>query len=197
MDDINWSDWADARAQLDRRARTGIPWVPPGDMVAEIVRFHRAILGWKQDTLASFAGISLSSIERIERGDPVSATSLDRVAIALGAKPGTFTEPRLPFTSDQFQDIQQESLAPFSNTVPVTVRPLRTQPQVSALARAHLYLIDGSRLGEAYTADMAELSEVLDFVSFVLRTDDEDHTIFRDKPVKTPQIIHHGAQYRA
>jgi hypothetical protein len=35
---------------------------------------------------------------------------------------------------------------------------------------------------------MAELSEILDFVSFVLRTDDEHHTIFRDKPVKRRKL---------
>ena len=168
-------DWI----EFDRLAREGIPCVPPPKFLAAFVRLQRGMLDWKQDTLASFAGVSLSTVQRIEGGERVRPQNLDKVAVALGYKPGDFTEPcvPLPFGQEEWKRRVEASLEPFLDRVPVSVRPLRTQPQVAELARTYLYLIDGGRLDEAYQDDFAALGETLDFLAFVLCTEDEESII--------------------
>ena len=90
-------DWI----EFDRLAREGISCVPPPKFLAAFVRLQRGILDWKQDTLASFAGVSLSTVQRIEGGERVRLQNLDKVAVALGYKPGDFTEPRVPLSFGQ------------------------------------------------------------------------------------------------
>lgn len=190
MASFDWVGLAASMAETERLAQAGIARVPPPDMLADFVRLQRGFLGWKQECLASFASVSLSTVERIERAESVSAESLDRVAIALGQKPGAFTEPRVPLTFDQLEKAIEESTAQFSDRTTVPVRPLRTQPQVAELARAELCFIDGSRLGEVYHDDIASLREMLDFASFVLATDEPDSIVRIDRrePVKRRQL---------
>jgi len=177
-------------AELQRLGREGVPIVPSREFVADFVRAQRAIMGWKQDTLAAVAAVSLSTIARIERAEAVTNESLDRVATALHQKRGAFTQPRVPLTSDQLECALEESLAPFADTVPVPVQPLKTQPQIAALARTHFNLIDGTRLGEPFEGDVTNLRDVLGFVAFVLGTDDKDAIIQiqRSEPVKRREL---------
>jgi hypothetical protein len=70
--------------------------VPPKELIAFFVRWSRGLRQWKQHTLASFAGVALSTVERVERADRVSDACLDRIAVALGHEPGYLTTPRLP-----------------------------------------------------------------------------------------------------
>ena len=70
------SDW-------EEMAEQGVACVPPPKVIADFVRWSRQVLQWKKETLASFASVSLSTVERIERGERVSSESLDRVAAAL------------------------------------------------------------------------------------------------------------------
>lgn len=128
---------------------------------------------WKQATLASFAGVSLSTIERIERGEPVSKESLDRVAVALGYSAGDFTTPRVPLGAEQSFTKLEESLARFADRVSVPVRPLRTQPQILALARCNYFLVDGSHLDEKYQDDIRNIREWLDLTGFILGEEKE------------------------
>jgi transcriptional regulator with XRE-family HTH domain len=161
--------------KIERLAQAGIQCTPPRHVVAETVRLTRSLAGWKQQALASLAGVSLSTIERIERGEPVSPESLDRVAIALGYKSGDFTKPRVPLTLEQCQRELQQTAKKFEKLVPVKVKPLCTQLQVAKLARTHVYLIDGDRLGSDLQDDVAALGKWLDFVSFVLTS--EEHNL--------------------
>lgn len=157
--------------RMQQMAEAGLAVTPPPDFLAAFVRLQRGMRQWKQDTLASFANVSLSTVERIERGQPVSKGSLDRVAEALGYKAGDFSEPRVPLTSEEFALKIEEELAVFADRVTVAVKPLRTQPQVTALARTHFYLIDGSQLRKDYEGDIAELREWLDLAAFVVSDD--------------------------
>lgn len=170
-------------AELERLASEGVAVVPPASFIADFVKFQRAILGWKQDALASFADVSLSTIQRIERGESVSSASLNRVAVVLGQRSGAFTEPRLPLRGKELDQKVNDSFAKFRDRIWVPVRRLRTQPQVAALARTHLYLIDGGRLDDAYDNDIAALREGLDFLAFLLVTEEEG-SITRCEPVK-------------
>jgi transcriptional regulator with XRE-family HTH domain len=163
-----------------------VPRVPPRDFVANFVRMQRAMVGWKQDALASFAGVSLSTVQRIERGQQVCDASLDRVAVALYQKPGAFTEPRIPLHDEKLQHKVEECVTPFNDQLWVPVRPLRTQPQVAELVRTDLSLIDGGRLGEAYDEEIAAFRESLGCVGFILATENENSIVHDDhrEPVK-------------
>jgi hypothetical protein len=70
----------------------GIPHVPPVELVAFVVYWNRGLRNWKKSTLADFAGVSVSTIERIERGEKVSDEVLDKVAEGFGYETGYFTK---------------------------------------------------------------------------------------------------------
>lgn len=80
-------------AEMDHLAREGIAGVPAPGTIAFFVRLQCGIMGWKKETLAGFARVSLSTIERIEHGEAVSTESLDRVAEVLRQPPAAFTAP--------------------------------------------------------------------------------------------------------
>jgi DNA-binding XRE family transcriptional regulator len=83
--------------ELQRLADAGIATVPSRKFVAEFVRMQRDILGWTKQMLGAFLGVSLSTVERIERGEDVSSESLERIATVLSQKPGAFTMNRSGF----------------------------------------------------------------------------------------------------
>lgn len=175
---MTWQGLVDAaaceRAEMDRLARSGAVGRPGPATIAMFVRLQRGIMGWKRGTLASFAGVSLSTIERVERGEAVSADSLDRVAGALHQPSGAFTAPRLPLGAEAAWRRLEESAAPFEDTVAVPVRPLRGHRQIAELVRTHFFVVDATRLGDACHDDVATLREWLDLASFILATEDKN-----------------------
>ena len=156
---------ANQRSEMDRLARDGIPATPSPERIALYVRYQRGLMGWKRETLAGFARVSLSTLERIERGEQVSKDSLDRVANALRQPTGTFTAPRIPLTSTEAVRKLTEDMAPFEGMIAVPVRPLRGHRRIAALARTHCAIIDAEWLGKAYDDDVAALREGLDLTS--------------------------------
>jgi transcriptional regulator with XRE-family HTH domain len=168
-------------------AQEGVAAVPPRNFVAEFVKLQRTMLGWKQEALASFSGVSLSTIERIERGEAVSEASLDRVAIAIGQTSGAFTAPRVPLRGEELVQKIRENLAVFKNRKWVPVRRLQTQPQVSALARAHQKFVDGGRLDAGYHDDLATLGETIDVLGFAVTTE-EQGGIAQKEPLKRREL---------
>jgi transcriptional regulator with XRE-family HTH domain len=175
--------------EMDRLANEGVPVVPSPETIAFFIRWQRGVMGWKRETLAAFASVSLSTIERIERGDPVSAGSLDRVAEALRQPPGAFTAARIPLTSEAAWQKLDESAAPFADTVAVPVRPLRGHRQIAELARTHLFIVDANRLDDTCAADIDNLREWLDLASFLLVSEDKDSILQTDaEPVKRREL---------
>lgn len=157
----------------EEMAEQGVACVPPARVVAQFVRWSRQVLQWKKDTLVSLAGVSLSTLERIERGEQVSATSLDRVAAALKQPKGAFTQPRVPLGLKATLDKLVEYCKQFERVKPVNVRPLRTLPQIGELVRADMYLVDGGRLGEDLSGEIAAFCEWLDFGSFMIGSEED------------------------
>ena len=150
-------------AQLDNLP-SDIPTAPPAELVAFFVRMVRGMRQWKQTTLADFARVSLSTVERVERGEKVSEESLDRIALALGYDHGYLTTPRNPCSPDEVA-AQLERMAQLE---PVAVAPLRKHRQVRDLANCQAYLIHRPDVPEAYDDDIASLAEWLDLASFIL-----------------------------
>jgi DNA-binding XRE family transcriptional regulator len=140
-------------------------FIPSPQEIASMVNSWRRLRSWKQETLAQFAAVSLSTIERIERGEVVSIESLDRVAVALGFKEGDFHRPR---TRRSFDEAMLETMKFFEGTVAVPCAPLKTQPQAVALLNCHAYLIDDGRCSPDADEAVAILRENLGFYSFVL-----------------------------
>lgn len=139
---------------------------PPPDVVSAFVRVQRSMMGWKQNTLAALAGVSLSTVQRVERAEAVSDELLDRVAVALRQRPGAFTTPRVPHSPDVTAQLVADSLSWIDECVPVDVAPLRKEAQLRALAKTEIVIIQ-SDLGETADADIAELREWLDLLGFV------------------------------
>lgn len=138
----------------------------------------------RQGTLASFAGLSLSSIQRIERGDSVSNECLDKVAIALDYKVGDLTNARIPLALNAAAEFLEDALKPFEGHIWIDVSPVRAQRQVRDFGMCHTYIIDTGRLEVDASADVNQLAEWLDLVAFltcdeVRRTDRERRRIER------------------
>jgi transcriptional regulator with XRE-family HTH domain len=151
-------------AQADQ-AQAGEIAVPAPETVGFVIRWERALRGWKQSTLADFGQVSVSTIERTERGEKISDDSLERIGQAFGYGPGRFTAPRRVKTQEEAYATLVTSWA---HLEPVDVRPLRTQMQVRMLARCHAYLFHRPGVGEAYDDDIAILGEWLDLASYII-----------------------------
>ncbi|QTD57290.1 helix-turn-helix domain-containing protein [Parasphingorhabdus cellanae] len=144
--------------------------LPPKETLAAFVKWQRGFLNWKQDILAAQAGVSLATIQRIERAEHVSDDSLDKVANALGQKPGAFTEPRAPVSVEKLAENIEKTLDIFKGTVEVVVAPMTNQKHVRDLTSTDLVIFD-SDLGECAQDDIEGLREYLDFTSFMRAQD--------------------------
>jgi transcriptional regulator with XRE-family HTH domain len=74
---------------------------------ARVIIEGRRMLGYSRATAALRAGVSVSVVERIERGVPVYAESVEAVANALNLALGTITRNSIPtpsviMTADRF-----------------------------------------------------------------------------------------------
>jgi transcriptional regulator with XRE-family HTH domain len=132
----------------------GAAFVPDAAAIADHVATWRRLLGWKQESLASFAGVSLSTVERIERAERVGAESLERVAEALGFRPGAFVEPRRRLTE---AEAAARVGAMFAGRVEVRCRPFATQHDAQMLLDCEHTLL----LGEGFDPEAAGLVEAL------------------------------------
>jgi transcriptional regulator with XRE-family HTH domain len=141
---------------------------PPSELVGALIAINRGVLGLKQATLAERAGVSLSTVERIERGEPVSPGVVDKVTVGLGLPVGYFTAPRRPLTDTELAAFVQEEIA---DLVLVKVDQLRSQSQLRALARCEAIVMMGPDESEKTFDALNELAKRLDFLSFLLHED--------------------------
>lgn len=144
----------------------GVAAAPPAPLVGFCVRMQRGMRQLKRDALASMAGVSLSTVERVERGETVERASLEKIAAALGLEPGYFTQPRPPATPQEME----AWLTNLEKQKVVQVRPIKTQAQVRALVECHSYMPMAPDPQEIYRNDIAGLVEWLDLGAF-LRSD--------------------------
>ena len=148
MGQLMSKNWRCLMAQLDRNCylrdvvdKTPKPLTP--NEIACFVRNVRRDLGWKQYALADLAGISLSSLERVERGVKVGEETYRRLAKALGQAEDAFLTPKVRRSTE---DAFRETIKYLDQSFMVSVRPLRTQPQVRELLNCEFCYIDGSQV---------------------------------------------------
>jgi transcriptional regulator with XRE-family HTH domain len=154
----------DKIAQLEPASEV-VPAVPPPELIAFFVRWVRGLQQWKVGTLASFAGVSVSTVERVERGERVSGEKLDRIAVALGYEHGYFTNPRCATPAQQAKAELHEAL---ERLEVVSVAPFRLQKQVRSAAKCHAFLLHHPNLPAELEDNVRALGEWLDFASFFL-----------------------------
>ncbi|OHV82630.1 helix-turn-helix transcriptional regulator [Rhizobium sp. LCM 4573] len=145
--------------------RTDVPTPPPVELVAFIVRWARTLRNWKVSTLADFACVSISTVERVERGEKVGEEALDRIALALGYDKGAFYAPRIPLGPEQ---VAGETLDTLANLEEVSVAPMKTHRAVREAINCQAFLVHRPDVPDAYDQDIANLVEWLDFASFSL-----------------------------
>jgi len=143
----------------------GEPLVPPPEVVAFFVRWVRGLRQWKKSTLADFADVSISTVERVERGEKVNDETLNRIAIALGYETGYFTTPRRAIAREEANAQLQDS---FGHLEPVRVFPMRSHRSIREAAGCHAFLIHDPGVPESLRPDILNLGEWLDLASFIL-----------------------------
>ncbi|HXP03088.1 MAG TPA: helix-turn-helix domain-containing protein [Stellaceae bacterium] len=138
--------------------------VPPPELVAFFVRLVRGLRNWKQRTLASFAGVSLSTVERAERAEGVSVESLDRIAVALGYGAGYLTAPRAALSA---KDTIQKMVETWGHLVVVPVQRLSRESAFRKLGGCHACLIHRPQVDPKHDELIAALGEWLEAASWI------------------------------
>ncbi len=161
---MSFNELLDRIANLPERSRE-IPSPPPKEVVAFFVRWSRGLKNWKVSTLADYANVSASTVERVERAEKVSTDNLDRIAVALGYEPGKLHAPRIPAPPDKAAEDLVETLGYLEQ---VAVAPLKTQKAVRDAAKCDGSLIHRSGVPNEFDGDIASLAEWLDLASFIL-----------------------------
>ncbi len=155
-------------------------FIPSPQEIAALVTAWRRSRNWKQETLAQFAAVSLSTVERIERGEVVSTETLDRVAVALDFKEGDFHRPRPGRCIDESL---LQTMRFFEGKMGVPCVPLKTQPQAATLLNCNAYLVDDGRCTPDAAEAIASLRENLGFYRSALHD-----PMGLDEPVKKREI---------
>jgi transcriptional regulator with XRE-family HTH domain len=174
--------------KLQRLGEKRIAESPGPGFIADYVEMSRALLGWKQLALAHLAGVSLSTIQRVERGEQVARASIERIGTALGLEPGVLTEPRIPLTRPEFFEAMQEWIGTQKGRVPVKVKPLRGHSQVAKLLATHCILPE-SKTDRLSLSNLNRLVQTLGEVSFIRASQEPDSSIKVDgEPVKRREL---------
>lgn len=144
---------------------TDIPTPPPLDVMAFFVRSCRTLKNWKVSTLADFATVSVSTVERVERGERVSEEALDKIAMALGREKGAFYTPRIPLGPEKAFEALVET---YGHMEEVAVSPMNTQRSIREAAKCDGILIHSPDVPDVYDDEISTLREWIDLASFVL-----------------------------
>jgi transcriptional regulator with XRE-family HTH domain len=152
------------------------------------IRFQREQLHWKQATLSGMAGVSLSTIERVERGEPVRASSLEKIAVALELESDAFTRPRHELSEEEMVGHMTRCLAIFKDKIPACVAPFRTETQLRALAATHFAVLDTDVDDEKAHDDLAGLREWIDLTAFMKGQQNGDFKARPDRGYRARQL---------
>lgn len=155
---------------LDRIVRLpetepGTVTVPPPEIVGFCVRMSREQMNWKVSTLADFARVSVSTVERIERGEKVSEEALDRIAAAFGFAPGYYTKRREKLSTAVAAEKMVED---YGDMEAVPVEPFSLHRHVREASACHALIVLGPNLSPVYDDDVATLKEWMELAAFVL-----------------------------
>lgn len=155
-----------------------------GAAIANFVRLQRGFWHWKQVTLASEAGISLRTVERIERGEMASPSVLRKLAVALRLPEDEFLRPRTRPTEGEMVAMLGDSIGWMADTTPVAVEPLRTEPQLKRLLYTDSSVITGDLDPEAQPM----LDELRDWLGLAVHVRLEMDGVIGPKPERSFRV---------
>jgi transcriptional regulator with XRE-family HTH domain len=154
------------------------------DGIANFVRLQRRIFGRKQDMLASEAGVSLATVSRVERGFRIRPSQLRKLSVALRQPADEFLRKRVRPTPEEAYMNFANMFAWTDGHVAVDVAPFRTEAQLRATLQTR-GLFTHSDLGDDAEADIDELLDWLDLVSFIQA---ERHGLFGRKSDRSLKV---------
>jgi transcriptional regulator with XRE-family HTH domain len=167
---MNTQEILDKIALLSRHPSAD-PEVPPPELIAFFIRWVRRMRQWKVSTLADFANVSVSTVERVERGERVGEASVDRIGIALGYESGYLTSPRRAIP---FEQASAEMSDTFGHLEAVAVSPMRSQRKIREAANCQAFLVHRPEVPEMFDDEIETLGEWLDLASFILSTPSQE-----------------------
>lgn len=147
------------------------PLAPARDTIAGFVKLQRAFYGWKREILAALAKVSLSTVERVERGETVRASSLEKLALALNQPHDAFTAVRVPLSPEKALASLVDSFSWMDGMLSLDVAPLRYESQLRALTNTEVALVASDLDVEDAACDVDGLREYLDLTSFARAQD--------------------------
>lgn len=151
-----------------------IPRRPDQSSIAFCVAWSREMKQLSVQALASMAGVSPSSIERIERCERVSDDTLRKVAVAVNQDEDAFTAERIPLNQDEVERALKAWVAPYEGMTMVPVRHFTKQRQVRDLSRCGGALVYSPHLREAAQPLVENLREWIDLAGFIRATQEHD-----------------------
>lgn len=152
-----------------------VPKRPDPNLIAFCVAYSREMKQMSIQALASVAGVSLSSVERIERGEHVSDDTLRKVAVAVNQDEDAFIAERLPCSEEEAEQALLASwVEPFKGMTMVSVAPFTKQLQVRSLSRSDGIIVHSAHLHEDAQSLVENLREWLDLASFIRATQEID-----------------------
>lgn len=140
--------------------------LPPPDSIAFFVKMQRHHWRWKQPVLAAMAGVSLSTVQRVERAEVVSPDNLTKIAVALGFPADYLTAPRHKLSEQEALQRLADSVEWMEGMVEVPLAQLTMERQLRELASTDMIVI-GSDLADDAACDLDELREWLDLIGFI------------------------------
>lgn len=158
-----------------------IPRRPDRNLIAFCVACSREMKQLSIQALASMAGVSPSSIERIERGEHVSDETLRKVAVAVNQDEDAFTTERIPLSHDEVEQALKAWVAPYKETTVVPVGHFTKQRQVRDLSRCDGILVHSPHLREDAQSLVEGLREWFELASFI-RVSQEHDSFIKTKP---------------
>lgn len=102
-------------------------FIMDGAAIANFVKLQRTFFQWKQETLASIAGVSLATVQRVEQGVRVRPAQLRKLAVALGQPEDVFLKERVRPTPAEAEENLANMFSWTEGRLPVSVAPFKTE----------------------------------------------------------------------
>ncbi|HEY4943588.1 MAG TPA: helix-turn-helix transcriptional regulator [Rhizomicrobium sp.] len=171
-------DWKEALEAIENAASAKIKMLLPALIVGELVRTARVRRNLKQSALSSLTGVSLSTIQRIERGQGIGSPSLQRVELALELQPGHFTDPQVP---PSFVAMKRELDSRATDMTDVHFKRIEKQTQVATLLDCDMQFVWREKLDAESESDLERLKRWLEMATQIISTERSNRQSFLSK----------------
>ena len=158
-------------AALDEAGKAGKAIHLSARMVGLFVQLDREERGWKQQSLASLAGVSLSTIQRVERGEPTRESALVRIEQALGHDVGKYSAKRVPLPMSVCKKLLVEQKLESAQTVQIKIGLIKSTSQLAAMTRCNIITIDDRQVSDDIKKDIYEFRDLLESAALVVAAD--------------------------